>query len=61
MSKKDQESGSSCYKCEHRGKPIPKNEEILVERMVISHGQPPRAFVAYHKNRKECFEASGQS
>lgn len=57
MSENVPNSGSSCYICEHCGKPIPKNEETLILRMAISQGQS-RAFVAYHKNRKECFEAS---
>lgn len=57
MPEKVQESRVSKFICKHCGEPIRKNEDFVNGRMVIAQGEG-MAIVVYHKNQKECFEAS---
>ena len=55
MSDKVQKSGVWKFICEHCGEPI--TDDFTEPRMVVAK-DVARAIVVYHKNRKECLEAS---
>jgi hypothetical protein len=55
MSEKIQKSGVSEFICEHCGEPI--TDGFTEPRMVVAKGVA-KAIVVFHKNRKECLEAS---